>query len=212
MRFRLFLLLTLLSVSSCKGILPGRRTSARELDAIAQTYKQGDPKTAAEKLKEYLKGRPQDDTAWTILGHAHGELNEDQAAEDAYRRALEINPKRFEAVTGMGILARKKGNYDQALSYYEKALAIDPKYAQAYSSMTVIALRQRRDAQALEYAGKGYDLDPSDPTIVANLAVAYHYNGMFEQRDKMTEQAKSLGYAKAETLRKIYSGEMSVRD
>lgn len=212
MKFRLFLLLALLFLVSCEGILPTRRTSAGDLDAIAQIYERGEPKAAAEKLKEYLKSRPRDDMAWTILGHAHGDLKEERAAEDAYRRALEINPNRFEAVTGMGILARKKGDYDQALSYYEKALAIDPAYAQAYSSMTVIALKQRRDAQALEYAKKGYDLDRSDPTVVANLAVAYHYNGMFEQRDEMTERAKKLGYPKAESLQKIYSGEMTVRD
>jgi Flp pilus assembly protein TadD len=78
--------------------------------------------------------------------------------------------------------------------------------------MTVIALKQGNDAKALEYARKGYDLDNSDPVIVANLGVAYHYNGMFELRDKMTKEAEKLGYKKGDGLRKLYAGEATVRD
>jgi Tfp pilus assembly protein PilF len=78
--------------------------------------------------------------------------------------------------------------------------------------MTVISLKQGKDAKALEYAKKGYDLDKTDPAAIANLAVAYHYNGMAELRDEMTEEAKSLGYKNVDSLHKIYSGELTVRD
>lgn len=206
-KVNLFVLTAVIGLSGCIGNLAGRK----DLDALDE-LRRTDPKTAVTKLKQHLESKPRDDMAWTILGHAYEDLDQDDEAETAYKKALEINPRRFDALTGMGILSRKKGNYDQALDYYEQALAIDPKYAQAYSSMTVIALKKNDDKKALEYAKKGYDLDKEDPVIVANLAVAYHYNGMVELRDKMTREARKLGYKNINTLEKIYSGEMTVRD
>jgi tetratricopeptide (TPR) repeat protein len=192
--------------------LLGCGDTSRDLDAISKIYKEGQPKAAIEKLNVYLKSKPNDDVAWTILGNAYQDLDQNEQAEAAYTRALAINPNGFQAITSMGILRRKQGKYDEALAYYEKALAINPKYAQAYSSMTVIALKQEKDAKALEYAKKAYDLERTDPVIVANLAVAYHYNGMFALRDKTTQEARRLGYAKIDRLEKIYSGELTIRD
>jgi hypothetical protein len=78
--------------------------------------------------------------------------------------------------------------------------------------MTTIALKQKQDKKALEFAKKGYELDKTDPVIAANLAIAYHYNNDKVNRDKLTQTAKELGYAKVDTLLKIYSGELTVRD
>lgn len=211
MRLLLALLAVLSLLPACRDASTADPVSG-DLDAISRIYQRGETKAAIEKLDEYLKSSPKDSLAWTILGHACVDLDQYEKAEAAYKKALEINPRGFQATTGMGILRRKLGKDDEALAYYEKALAINPKYAQAYSSMTVIALKQQKDKQALEYARKGYDLDKTDPVVVANLAVAFHYNGMPELRDKTTEEARRLGYTKIDALKKIYSGELTVRD
>ncbi|MGH7381183.1 MAG: tetratricopeptide repeat protein [Candidatus Methylomirabilales bacterium] len=211
MGLQMLLLAVLVFLLGCGDSSPVGRPSS-DLDAISKIYKQGNPKAAIEKLNEYLKSKPDDDGAWTILGNAYQDLDQNEKAEAAYKKALEINSNGFQAVTSMGILRRKQGKYDEALAYYEKALAINPKYAQAYSSMTVIALKQEKDKKALEYAKKAYNLDKTDPVIVANLAVAYHYNGMSELRDKTTEEARRLGYTKIDRLEKLYSGELTIRD
>lgn len=188
------------------------KTTPDSIRNISKVYQQGDYKTAITKLKVYLESKPNDASGWTILGNSYESLNDDKNAEAAYNKALQINPKRFEALTGMGILQRKKKNYDAALSYYKKALAINPNYAHAYTSMAVISLKQKKDKQALEYAKKAYELDNKEPVIVANLAVVYHYNNMSDLRDKMTKKAQELGYKKIDVLKKIYSGEMTIRD
>jgi tetratricopeptide (TPR) repeat protein len=147
----------------------------------------------------------------TILGHAHEDLDQDDKARAAYDRALAINPRRFEALNGLGILHRKRGDDDAAMRTYRRVLAIEPGYAQAYSSMTVVALRLHRDAEALEYARKGYELDTTDPATAANLAVAYHYSGDVANRDRLTAIALQLGYRKGDRLRQIYDGTLTVR-
>ena len=63
-----------------------------------------------------------------------------------------------------------------------------------------------------KYAKKAYDLDKGAPRIAANLAVAYHYVGDMENRDRFTRIAEQLGYDKVDTLEQIYSGELTLRD
>ena len=98
------------------------------------------------------------------------------------------------------------------MTYYRKALELEPGYAQAYSSMAVIELKRNNDAEALRLAKAAYDNDENDPVIASNLAVMHHYNGNVIERDKFTEIAKRLGYRNIEALKKIYSGEFTVKD
>ena len=212
MRFAVIFLFVPMSVAICTGCSNSGRGSRTELTSIARIYEQGDPGKAAEKLQSYLKTYPQDDLAWTILGNARENLDQDQEAEAAYSKALEINSRQFQAITGMGILSRKKRDYDRALGYYKQAIAIDPKYAQAYASMVVISLKQKNYPEALTYAQQAYDLDRKDPGVVANLATACHFNGMTARRDQLTQDAERLGYKNGDKLRQIYSGEMTLED
>jgi Tfp pilus assembly protein PilF len=211
MKAHAFLLLMLLSLAGCGERSSRSRLSPKEIETLGALRK-SDPRSAVVKLKQQLETKPRDDTAWTLLGHSYEDLDQDEEADAAYRKALEINPRQFQALTGIGILSSKKGKLDEAMAYYEKAIIIDPSYAQGYSSMTVIALKRGQDVKALEYAQKGYDLDKTDPVVAANLAVAYHYNGKLELRDKMTEEAQKLGYQNVDALQKIYKGEATVRE
>lgn len=181
------------------------------LDRIADVYTR-DVSASIPRLIDYLKDYPRDDLAWTILGHAYEKVDQFNDSQSAYESALAINPQQFQAITGMGVLHRQRGNYDAAMAAYWKALEIDPNYAQAYSSMTTIALKRHQDVQALEYAWKGYELDKTDPVIAANLAVACHYNNEFRNRKKYTKIAKKLGYHNMAALKDIYSGAITVRD
>jgi tetratricopeptide (TPR) repeat protein len=182
------------------------------LERIAAIYAEGHSERAITQLKAYVQAYPQDDLAWTILGNAYQDVDRLDNAQQAYESALAANPRQFKAITGQGILHRKRGEYDAAMQAYQQALAIDPAYAQAYSSMTAIALKRHEDEKALEYASKGYDLDQSNPVIAANLALAYHYNNDIDNRDKFTRIAERLGYHNMDTLHEIYSGESTIRD
>jgi Tfp pilus assembly protein PilF len=188
--------------------LQGGAAAVRALDQLRRT----DPAAAVARLERHLDARPRDALAWTILGHAHEDLDQDDRALSAYQRALSLDPDLVQALTGMGILHRKRREYDEALRFYERAVALDPTYAEAYSSMAVVALKLEDDARALEYATKARALSPGDPVIAANLAVTYHYNGRHAARDSMARVAERLGYRNVDAMREIFSGERTVRD
>ena len=183
-----------------------------KLNQISQIYLDGNLDQSFSQLEKYLQDYPKDDLAWTIKGNILQDLDLDDEAEAAYRTALTLNEENFQATNSLGISYRKKGDYEQAMSYYRKALELKPGYAQAYSSMAIIELKWNNDSEALRLAKIAYNNDKKDPVIAANLAVTYHYNGNDKERDKFTEIAKILGYANIDKLQQIYSGELTIRD
>ena len=183
-----------------------------KLNPIAAVYRSGDVAKAILQLKSYLSAHPHDDLAWTILGHAHLDAGQKAEAEKAYKEALRRNPKMVQAVTGLGMLASESKKYDEAMKWYEKAIKMDPKYAQAYSSIVTVALKRGDFKKAVSMGEKGFQLDKTDPVIASNLAIAYHYDKQIEARDKMAKTALRMGYKNPDALKKIFAGELDVRD
>ena len=201
----------LLYVIVFAGVFIVRRSSTNELDELA-SLRSSDPAAASHGLEQYLESKPGDDLAWTILGHTYKDLDDSEKAAASYERALNINPRRVEAITAMGVLRSAERRYDESLAFYDSAIAIDPDYAQAYSSIAVIALKRGDNVKALNYSRKAFALDSTDAVIAANLALAYHYNDMLPMRDRMTTIAERLGYRNLDALHRLYRGEATVRD
>lgn len=79
---------------------------------------------------------------------------------------------------------------EQALAYYQQVIDLEPGFAPAYTSMAMIELEKNHDEEALRLAKKAYEMDFSNARVVANLAIAHHYSGNYNQRDQLTVEAK----------------------
>ena len=201
------ILILTLFIFGCSDIKD--QTRILEIDT---KYKNGQLDEAKSDLELLLTESPENETAWTLLGHILSDQDLDDEAKEAYLKALDIDSKTVEAITGMGILSRRAGNYDKAAEYYYKAIELDPEYAQAYSSLVVIHLKQKDFESAVDVGKKGYALDKEDPIIASNLAVAYHYYGDSINGQKYYNIAAKIGYQNLESLDKIFSGEFTIFD
>ncbi len=209
---RLLALACLLLLAACSSKDGRSEGSKRRLEELARMYQSGKLEEAAIRLQEFVKAEPKDEVGWVLLGHVLLDQGKLQEAGAAYAKALQLDPRSVQALTGQGMLARRLGEYDKAMGFYEQAVAIDPSHAHAYSSMTTIALKKGQFDKAVTHAEKGYALDKTDPTIAANLAIAYHYAGNIEKRDALAKVAEQLGYKGMDKVRSIFSGELDVRD
>lgn len=182
------------------------------LNEIAGIYLGGDVQRGRALLTSYLEKNPKNALGWTILGNILFDQDEDAEAERAYRTAIEIDQQAHQSYSGLGKLYRKRREYDNAIEHYRRAVAIQPRNAQAYSGMAVVELSRSKDREALECAEAAYAFDKRDPVIAANLAAAYHYNNMTEERDRMYQECQKLGYRNLESLQRVFRGELSLRD
>jgi protein O-mannosyl-transferase len=65
------------------------------------------------------------------LGTAYGVLDQDERARDSFKRSLYFNPNQFNAWLGLGVLAQKQGQLQEAISDLSRSIELRPT-GQAY--------------------------------------------------------------------------------
>ena len=63
--------------------------------------------------------------------------NELERARAEFRRALEIDPKHYRALTNMGNAALEDGNFDEAIEYYQQAINLNGDFPNAHHNLGV---------------------------------------------------------------------------
>lgn len=178
-------------------------------DAGAKWH-EGDLTGALTELEGIVESNPDNEYAWTLIGHVRTSMDQDSIAMEAYNRALSINDSVEEAITGQGVIYRRWGRIDDAAERYTRAIAINPNYAQAHSSMMVIDLLRGKYLDAVVTGTRAYSLDSTDPAIVANLSLAYHFMGDTVKRNLYYEKAAQMDYQSLDNLQKVFSGEYTL--
>src|SRR5262245_61434781 len=82
-------------------------------------------------------------------------------AKDAYKRALQLDPKCLSAYIGLGRLCSWLNEYDQAMAAYDAALAKQPKQPSLWYERGMCLARQKRFDESLSNLTKASQLDSS---------------------------------------------------
>lgn len=100
------------------------------------------------------------------------EASDPSAAEDAYRRALRLDPAIADAHVNLGRLRHEAGDPAEAETHYREALQLRPDDATAAFNLGVALEDLGRDAEAIDVYEKAVALDPSHADAYFNLAGA----------------------------------------
>jgi tetratricopeptide (TPR) repeat protein len=95
-----------------------------------------------------LKLNPYDALSWRQLGGIRNAKGEFKAAEEAYNKALALQPNDAEAQTGLAIVLISTNRADQAMSLLESALKNDPTNMTAHFRLSGLYRRAGRTADA----------------------------------------------------------------
>ena len=87
---------------------------------------------AIQKLREYLKKRPEDNIAREALINLY--LNADRITDaiNYFREWLKTHPADLDAVRSIATLYAKQGNFNESLNWYEKITLLDARNPEAY--------------------------------------------------------------------------------
>ena len=99
-----------------------------------------------------------------LLGREFERQGESKKAEEAYKKAIEINPRNYNAFTYLACLYRSIPDYPRSIDMFKKAIEIQPDRAEAYtgigwayigmargSSDSYLDLSQKMLEKAIEY-------------------------------------------------------------
>ena len=92
-----------------------------------------------ERLRARAEARPEDASAHVALGNALFDTDKYERAAEAYRRALELDPKQPDVLVDRGICFRRTGDPERAVEAFERAIEIDPDHANAHFNLGLVA-------------------------------------------------------------------------
>ena len=100
--------------------------------------------------RQLVAQNPKDVQAWISLGNDYFDTKQQQAAIDAYGKALELDPKNPDVLTDQGVMYRDLGQYDKALANFQKANQIAPSHMQSLMNIGVVYAYDLKDTKRAE--------------------------------------------------------------
>jgi tetratricopeptide (TPR) repeat protein len=166
------------------------------LEAAAATAR-GDHARAAALLETALANvRGRDRLPLLIrLGNASDELGRNEAALEAFRQALEIDPSSAAAWNNVGVICARIGRLEEAQQALEEARSHEPENADILVTLGSLALKRGDPGTALEALGAALDLESGHPLAHANRALTYAVFGRIEEAEESLRLAALYGFS-----------------
>jgi tetratricopeptide (TPR) repeat protein len=95
-----------------------------------------------------------------------------ERAEEAYRRAIELDPSLANALTNLGNLMYRRQRYEEAQNLYVRALQVDPEQPEAFYNLGFLLYERGDVAGAILNFRRALRSDPSFADAHFNLAMA----------------------------------------
>lgn len=153
---------------------------SEELESVAEkaipefvramkTMREGDYKKALVMLQSLSSRYPKLSGPLVNQGIAYLKLEQYEDAEQALKKALEVNERNPYAHNNLGVALREQGKFDEARKHYRAALNLDPKYARAHFNLAVLAELYQQNLQlALKHFQRYQELQSEPDQNVAN--------------------------------------------
>jgi tetratricopeptide (TPR) repeat protein len=184
------------------GVEPG---SEDGITALAKLHMDaGNDKEAIELLEEFVKQHPDSDSALQTLGEAYSTTQQYGKAENAYKRASELDPDDVEIKKSEAQAAFLADDIDNAAKMYEDLLKVEPEDGIARLRLGQIYRRQMKYDLAQENLQKAAEAFPDNIEIQFNLVLLDRDEGHIEDalrlaNDLLKKTEKANGrYSEAE--------------
>lgn len=159
-----------------------RRAKVR-MELATAYFSRGQLTTALDEVKQVLAIDPNFGEAYNLRGLIYSALNDQELAEDSFRRALALNARDGDSMHNYGWFLCQRGRFADAAAQFQRALAT-PGYSGATRTLLVTGICEARSgnlADAENTLKRVYDIDPGSAVIAVNLAEVLLRRGDFER-------------------------------
>jgi protein O-GlcNAc transferase len=160
-------------------------TTAARLTAILQSglayHQQGDLEEAEHHYRRILTVAPMHADALHLLGVLCNQKQDNTAAIDLIRRAIQIHSQQSIFHTSLGNAFRDAGRFDEAIDSYRRSLQLKPDLVETYINLGT-AYQQTADfKRAVSSYQKAIALKPNSAEAHYNLANTYKEQRFFAE-------------------------------
>ncbi len=126
------------------------------------------------------------------LGNALLSARKTPEAIEAYRKAIDLKPKRVQPYVNLGVAYAQSGQYENARRTLEKAVRMDPGHARARVNLGVALVNLGLFREAIDHLNRAVQLDPGLAIAYLQLGIAWDGSGDTVRALKQYEQALHL--------------------
>lgn len=182
---------------------PDSRKRARlRLELASGYFEQGQTTVALDEIKQSLAADPAYGPAYVLRALVYMRLNNNNLAEDSFKRALQINPRDPDALHNYGWFTCQLGRHAQAVDLFTRALA-SPVYgdqAKTYMAKGICQTRMGQYPEAENSFARSYELDAGNPITGYNLASLLFRRGDDSRAQFYIRRLNNSDLANAETF------------
>ncbi len=150
--------------------------------------RQGRFEDAERELAEYVREHPTP-VLCNNLGYVQEKLGKLELAEESYKKALELSPDNPTVLLNLGVLAYRRGEFLEAISYLEQAIDKEPlRTAYMYLSLAYIQVGDL--SRAKEVLLEAVDKFPGLAPFYNNLGRLEEMEGNLEKAEECYKTAK----------------------
>ena len=153
-----------------------------ELDIYLQ---KGQDKEALDNLNLAIQKDPKNAVLFGVLANIHDRLNNLPLAEENYKKALELDPKYFDAAYNLGALYFNKG-----VNLTNDANALPLSAKDKYKKLTEEA--DKAFTASVPYLEKAMEINPTDKNTLISLKQLYLNMGQTEKAKQMDAKLNAL--------------------
>jgi tetratricopeptide (TPR) repeat protein len=124
-----------------------------------------------------------------LLGDAHTQAHELAKAEEAYRRAAELDPSELSHQRGLGQTLLAEEKYPEALKVYEKLSDVMPDDSDVYLRIAQIYRELHQLDKAEENLVKARQYAPGSLEVMYNEAMLYQAQGRYDDAIRVLSDA-----------------------
>jgi tetratricopeptide (TPR) repeat protein len=173
---------------------------------------------AENRLKVVVTSQSENPQAWFDLGFAESHLSKTTEAIAAYKKAVELSPKWFEANLNLGVALAKSSDFVQAATVLKNAVQLKPTsggeqaLSKAWFALGQV-LEESDPKAALNAYLKSGELNPKDPEAILETGKMLEQNGNLAEAEQQYLRASNMGLtAGVERLIGIYLKQKRLAD
>lgn len=141
----------------------------------------GSDEAAVQLIGKAIEINPQEPMFHNNLGNVLVNLKRVEEAEASYRRAVALDPGRYDAINNLAVLVGRRGDRDGAEKLFKELLETAPGFTDARENLASLYLRNGRLNDALTQCAIGLVTSPRAKGLRRLLGLAYSTWDMPEQ-------------------------------
>jgi tetratricopeptide (TPR) repeat protein len=172
-----------------RGILKDDPENEAAVEQLTQLLLDEGKSTEAVSLLEGMTNRAPSAPLLDLLGDAYTQTKDLPKAEQAYRKAVELDPSELSHQRGLGQTLMAEEKYSDALAVYQKLADLMPDDADIYLRIAQIYREMHQLDRAEESLLKARQYAPGSLEVMYNEAMLYQAQGRYDDAIRVLSDA-----------------------